>query len=409
MLAYFGVRWASPSKGSAATDWQSVGRGRPAFVLFLMFLPLLVIKYADFLLANVAGLDHKVVNLPLPLGISFVTFTLAAYFVDLVNYRYPRNHSFKLFLTYVMFFPHLIAGPILRPGELLPQLARGISLKLHRVKFALVLFMVGLAKKLIIADQLAPTVEAAFGSKSAGALEYGLAVYAFTVQIYCDFSGYTDMALALAYLVGIQLPNNFQRPYISTSLVEFWRRWHITLSRWLRDYLYIPLGGNRGGQLARFRNIVITMTLGGLWHGASWTFVAWGLLHGIGITLSHVITKHHLARSIPRWISTLAVFHFVAFAWIFFRAGDLATAFQVIHGMVAGPAMDLLPFLDQNLFPIVLIVFALAIHRFDRHDLLRWLTKKDRFGLAYAVCLFLLVLSVILGYGTSAKFIYFDF
>src|SRR6185437_9531767 len=206
----------------------------------------------------------------LPLGISFVTFTLTAYVVDVYRGRFRVERNLVKMRGYVLFFPHLIAGPILRPHELLPQLGHLRRALGARFTLGVALFAIGLVKKVIFADTISVLVDHVYHESGVvSGWEYLLAVHGFSMQIYCDFSGYTDMAIGLAYILRIRLPTNFRRPYISSSIVEFWRRWHITLSFWLRDYLYIPLGGNRQGRSRQMLNLLITMVLGGLWHGAA--------------------------------------------------------------------------------------------------------------------------------------------
>ena len=257
-----------------------------------LFVPLVFFKYTDFLYRDVVGplfgIHDKILDLPLPLGVSFVTFTLTAYVVDIYRGTFQDRVSATTLTGYVLFFPHLIAGPILRPIELIPQLRRPRSALSAHFYAGLAIFTVGLVKKLVFADQIAAVVDAAYKADVLSAPQAWLAIYGFSMQIYCDFSGYTDMAIGLALVIGIRLPNNFLRPYGAFSLIDFWRRWHITLSFWLRDYLYIPLGGNRDGRLRTYVNMIITMTLGGLWHGASWTFVIWGVLHGVGVAFVHL-------------------------------------------------------------------------------------------------------------------------
>ena len=228
--------------------------------------------------------DALKVLLP-PVGISFFTFESMSYVVDVYRGELKPHRSYLRYLLFVAFFPHLVAGPIVRPRDLLPQLERPPSLTRAMGGEALFLVALGLVKKLVISDQLAQNlVDRVFERpESYSALEVLAGVYGYAVQIYCDFSGYTDIAIGSALLLGVRFPRNFDAPYQATNLADFWRRWHISLSTWLRDYLYIPLGGNRGGPWGTYRNLMITMVLGGLWHGASWTFVFWGFLHGLGL------------------------------------------------------------------------------------------------------------------------------
>jgi alginate O-acetyltransferase complex protein AlgI len=271
---------------------------------------------------------------------------------------------------------------------------------------------VGLVKKLIFADQIGEIVDPVFNSGNAapGALDALLAIYGFSMQIYCDFSGYTDMAIALALLLGVRLPNNFLRPYAAASLVEFWRHWHITLSFWLRDYLYIPLGGNRNGRVAEIRNILITMVLGGLWHGANWTFVIWGLLHGVGLVLVHLKSRLLGDRfRLPKFVAVLITFHFVTFAWILFRAPNLHKAGQVMVAPFRGTWPNVGSFIGQNAFFLILIAVIMVSHPYDDHRRIRAFVRYARAEVLWPLLGLLWILAITLSQGSSAKFIYFDF
>ncbi len=306
-------------------------------------------KYAGFLLDTVgalSGSEFSVGAIVLPLGISFFTFTQIAFLVDAFRDRPPRQ-DFPSYLLFVTFFPHLIAGPIYHHKEMLPQYARLASYRVNAQDVAVgsTIFALGLFKKTVFADGIAPYADRMFAAVAAGAapnpIEAWCGVVAFSLQIYFDFSGYSDMAIGLARLFGIALPLNFSSPYKSRSIIEFWRRWHMSLSRFLRDYLYIALGGNRRGRFRAQVNIGITMVLGGLWHGAAWTFVAWGAMHGALLMLNHGwrAAKRALgwredpgptASGIP---SVLLTYVCVLLAWVLFRAGSLTQAWSVYRGM----------------------------------------------------------------------------
>lgn len=272
-------------------------------------------------------------RLVLPFGISFFTFETMSYTIDVYRREIPPADRYLDYLLFVCFFPHLVAGPIVRPHQMLPQLARDpVSSEADRAR-GLFRIATGLAKKMAIGDVLAAlVVKPVFDNPERySSIEVAIAVYAYAVQIYADFSGYTDVALGSAALFGYRLPENFDRPYAATDIQDFWRRWHITLSSWLRDYLYIPLGGSRRGALLTYRNLMITMLLGGLWHGASWNFVIWGALHGAGLAVTRMVQRRFPSqaqsgapsitrRVIVNPLSILLTFHFVCFCWIFFRA-----------------------------------------------------------------------------------------
>ncbi len=304
-------------------------------------------KYYDFFLSStqnaaaIVGFDlpFSVKTIVLPVGISFYTFMAISYVVD--TYRgdiVPT--TFEKFATYLSFFPHLVAGPIVRPAELIPQLERPRDPRRVDTSRAFYLIATGLFKKVVIANYLASSIVdevfAAPGNHSS--LEILIGVYAYAVQIYADFSGYTDIAIGIALLLGFSFPQNFDSPYAATSLRDFWRRWHMTLSRWLRDYVYIPLGGNRGTRLLTYRNLMLTMLLGGLWHGAAWTFIVWGGIHGVGLAAERWWRER--PGYVPReptplrtWLARIATFQLVCLAWIFFRSDSFGLAWEMITGL----------------------------------------------------------------------------
>ncbi len=306
-------------------------------------------KYASFFVANVnalAGLSLPMPHIVLPLGISFFTFTQIAYLVDAYR-KEVREYRFVHYGLFVTFFPHLLAGPVLHHAEIMPQFARPDTFRFNSTNFAvgLTIFAIGLFKKVVLADGIADFATPVFDAAGNGATLSFLAAWggalSYTFQLYFDFSGYSDMAVGLARLFGIVFPANFNSPYKAASIVDFWRRWHMTLSRFLRDYLYIPLGGGRCHPLRRHANLMATMLLGGLWHGAGWTFVIWGGLHGLYLVANHLwrgLPKRWLgyARLPPapaRWLARLLTFLAVVVAWVFFRAESLTAALAMIEGM----------------------------------------------------------------------------
>src|SRR5664280_107443 len=351
-IAYASVRWIQGVPEHRSRKFRLV------MSIIVLFIPLVIFKYTNFLTGEIARLfglsAQHILDVGLPLGISFVTFTLTAFIVDNANGTFKSQDGSSTVLAYVLFFPHLIAGPILRPSELIPQLDRPKDWRWPRFTTAVAIFTCGLVKKVIFADQLAELIERVYADPSQATwVEAVYAFYAYAIQIYCDFSGYTDMAIGLALCLGIRLPTNFLRPYTAGSPVDFWRRWHITLSRWLRDYLYIPLGGSRSTRWNAVRNVMITMVLGGLWHGANWTFVVWGFIHGIAVAACHIVTKTPRLAWIgcmPRPLAILLTFHFVCIAWIFFRAPNIATATSLIERLLSVNVTSLSPFLAQNIY-----------------------------------------------------------
>ena len=318
-------------------------------------------KYSNFLLQNLEGItghSYPLINLVLPIGISFYTFQTISYVLDVWNRKIEPAESLLDYAFYMSFFPHLVAGPIVRAADFLPQLKTDIKLTPEGLNFGLYNVFKGLIKKALIADyiaQYADLVYAAPGTYSG--FENLMALYTYTLQIYCDFSGYSDMAIGLAALMGYKLCENFIAPYRSSSITEFWRKWHISLSSWLRDYLYIPLGGNRHGPVRQQINLMLTMLIGGLWHGADWKFVIWGGMHGLALAL------HKLWRTITKpWpvlhtskvsvvLGGLLTFHFVGALWVFFRAPNLNAAIASLQSIAQGfPEMPayVLPFLNTR-------------------------------------------------------------
>jgi alginate O-acetyltransferase complex protein AlgI len=302
-------------------------------------------KYADFFASSaneIVNTHLPLLHIALPVGISFFTFTQIAFLAD-ASKGIVKEYRFVHYLLFVSYFPHLIAGPILHHAEMMPQFASAAPYRFSVRCFGvgLTVFTIGLAKKVLIADPFGDMVSPIFAAAHAGEpirlVAAWVGVLAFTCQLYFDFSGYSDMAIGIAKLFGIDLPINFASPYKSTSVIQFWQRWHMTLSRFLRDYLYFPLGGNRKGKLRRYINLMTTMLLGGLWHGANYTFLIWGGLHGCYLMINHAWRSVSPPRGNPSFLRTLVsgmvTFLAVAAAWIFFRAEDVPSAFNLLKGI----------------------------------------------------------------------------
>lgn len=397
------------------------GKAILAFGIGANLALLAVFKYADFAVQNASAVTDIPLALPhivLPLGISFFTFTQIAYLVD-VHRRRATEPSLLNYALFVSFFPHLLAGPILHHGEMMPQFAERKNKRPQPFHIAAGLFLlaIGLVKKVCIADPLAPVVAAGFEHpETLSALTAWLIVLAYTLQIYFDFSGYTDMALGAARMFNIRMPVNFESPYQSTDIREFWRRWHMTLSRFLREYLYIPLGGNRHGEGRTAVNVLATFLLGGLWHGAAWTFVAWGALHGGALVVLRAWQRTGL--SLPRWLAWGLTFLFVMVAWVFFRAPSLAAAGAMLRAM-AGANADTLPWQDalkhalapDPQAPLVLSASALLIGlavlawRRNSNALVEDFRPSWPRGAAVAAGLLISVLQL----GKVTPFLYFNF
>ncbi len=345
---------------------QPGARQGPAKALLVLAIAanlawLLHFKYAAFISTWWQGIAAPPGLADIPLGISFFTFTQVAFLVDVARRRSADLDPLR-YALFVTYYPHLVAGPILHHSQTMPQFQRSDVFRFSpdRLADGSVLFILGLFKKVVLADQFASYADPAFQAAASGHaptfFEAWGAALSYTLQIYFDFSGYCDMAIGLAAMIGVQLPMNFNAPYKARNLVEFWRRWHITLSSFLRDYLYIPLGGSRRGPLRRHANLMLTMLLGGLWHGAGWTFVAWGGLHGAGLVACHLwqagTARARLAgagRALPAWlrpaprlVAGALTFTFVVLAWVLFRAADLPAAGLMLAGM-AGIHGSLLP------------------------------------------------------------------
>jgi alginate O-acetyltransferase complex protein AlgI len=326
-------------------------------------------KYTNFLIGTANGVFGK--NIPLaqivlPLGISFFTFQKIAYLVDCYRGEVDR-HDFLDFSLFVSFFPQLIAGPIVHHREMMPQFRNPEVFKFsaRQLALGLILFAIGLAKKSLLADPLSQWSDTGFAVAHPGLIQAWDSALAFTFQIYFDFSGYTDMALGLALMIGIRLPSNFASPYAATSIIDFWRRWHMTLSRFLRDYVYFPLGGNRRGCFRRYANLLVTMLIGGLWHGAAWTFVFWGALHGFYLVvnhawrfLAHVLGIELRDREWYRWICRVITFLSVVVAWVFFRAPNFRSAFDIVAGMAGAHGFQAAEGFGELAFLTILLVFV---------------------------------------------------
>ena len=379
---------------------------------------LAVFKYANWLIATVndgaqalgSAWHLTPIDLLLPVGISFYTFQSLSYTIDVYRRELPPRRNLLDYALAVAFFPQIEAGPIVRAREFLAELDGEQRVGLADIRRALVLIALGYVKKIVLADNLALLVDPVFDTPLAhGFWDCLLAVYAFAFQIYCDFSGYTDIAIGCALLLGIRFPPNFDYPYAARSLQEFWHRWHMTLSRWLRDYLYIPLGGNRKGHGRTYANLMLTMLLGGLWHGASWNFVIWGGLHGAYLAGERAWPAN-LAIPLPRAIAValrvLITFHLTCLAWVFFRARDLDLAIDML-GRLAQPQWRAFA-LDAQGTTAALLVGLFAAQQLGAH-----LRYKERIaahdGLLVIMLGLVMAALILFAPSHSAPFIYFQF
>ena len=411
-----------------AMEKWSAARPRKLLLLasLVMNLGLLCwFKYMNFFLRSLetaAGAANLHLSLPvlqviLPIGISFYTFEAINYTVDVYTRKIRAERNLAHFMLFILFFPHLVAGPIVRARDFLPQVARRKRWSWRRANAGAWLILIGLFKKLAIADRMALYVDPVFaGSESYGSHALWLATIAYALQVYCDFSGYTDMALGLAHLLGYHLAPNFNLPYLSANIGEFWRRWHISLSSWLRDYLFIPLGGSRGGRWRTCRNLMVVMLLGGLWHGASWTFVAWGLLHG-ALLIGHRAWQR-LCQGRP-WLDRVrattpgkalciaTTFACVCAGWVLFRAPTITAAGQILYRLAIPSGGQEMPMHLGGLY-LTFAFVALCHFLGDRErwvDLWEYLPLWLR-GLSFGTAA---TLALIVAPNASKAFIYFQF
>lgn len=344
MLALTFVNYYAGLKIEASKDTKEKNRWLTASIIFDLGL-LGFFKYLNFFIGsanvifNPLNIQLPLLGIILPIGISFITFEVISYTIDIYRGVNKSAKSFWDFALLVAFFPHLIAGPILKPKQFLPEIRHDIIIRRKNVSYGIQIFLLGLVRKLFIADRLALFVDPVFAEPGDySAITLWLAVIAYAMQIYCDFCGYTDMAIGSAKCLGFDIPKNFDIPYISQSVTEFWRRWHISLSSWLRDYLYIPLGGNRKGKQRQYINLLITMLLGGLWHGASWNFVVWGGLHGTALVIHKIYTDNVQSRYtikswLYNWFAWFVTLTFICITWVLFRSTNFSVSLYMLKKM----------------------------------------------------------------------------
>jgi D-alanyl-lipoteichoic acid acyltransferase DltB (MBOAT superfamily) len=387
-----------------------------SFLGFFKYCNFFIDSFIDGLaLLGVHGVSRQWVEILLPPGISFYTFQEVAYLVDVYRRQLPAARRLVDYALFVSVFPHLIAGPIQRPSHLLPQVQASREYNGRAFFDGIMLILEGAFRKIVIADNCALVADAAFSGKlgAPNTAVVMLGGIAFAWQIYGDFSGYSSMARGSAQLLGLHFMVNFQQPYLATSLQDFWRRWHISLSSWLRDYLYIPLGGNRLGMAKSFRNLLVTMVLGGLWHGANWTFVIWGMIHGVGLALerqfgvSSVGPSSNAGAVVVLWFKRSVIFSLVGLSWIFFRAGSVSEACTFLLGIAQWHwrpeywvAFKFLAF-----FSLAIFLFDLRIER--RHE--EYVFQSKAIGGRVAVGVGLALFTLLFGANQSNAFIYFQF
>jgi len=398
-------------------------RQKKAHLLFGIIntcLVLFVFKYYNFFIDNFNYLGFQQLpnwNIILPIGLSFHTFQSLSYVIEVYRGNIKAERNLLTYSNFVMMFPQLVAGPIERANNLLPQLKecnhkityKDFSVGFHR-------FFWGLFKKVVVADIVSMFTDATYNNYHAhpGSMLL-LGTVFFSIQIYCDFSGYSDMAIGVARMLGFQFKENFKLPYFSKDITEFWRRWHISLSTWLRDYLYISFGGNRFGKLLTFRNLMLTMLLGGLWHGASWNFIIWGGLHGLYLSFEKLIKlpNYKPENVIVKGIRVLYVFILVSFSWIFFRAQSFGQAATIIKKIFLNFNLSGFQYLDINIFSTailgILLLFGFEYFVFRKYTFDQLFEKKNGDKLLSVFTIFFIFLIIFLGNNNGSQFIYFQF
>ena len=430
------ISWLA-SHAIKRTERKSVKKLWLTLALVVCFGVLFFYKYFNFLSGTVTGLINLCggqvsrfeLDLLLPVGISFYTFQTLSYVIDVYRGDVLPERNFFFYALFVSFFPQLVAGPIERPGNLMPQLRERHPWSNENAVKGAKHMIVGFFKKICVADLIAVYVNSVYNNvESASALGVIIATALFAVQIYCDFSGYTDIAIGCARVMGIRLMKNFDHPYMATGIKEFWARWHISLSGWFKDYLYIPLGGNRRGKARAMLNVFIVFLVSGLWHGANWTFVLWGAIHGLYQVVGTLTRRPRdifwervgLGKDsgLLRWLRRAGTFVLVSFAWIFFRANSIEDAFAVIGKLFGGwniGISDTLSALGLTLVPILTVIFSMGLlimidkmlHYDDTPDSSGVLVRRGAFiYFAWAIILGWLLL---LSGGTLSTFIYFQF
>ncbi|WP_420316474.1 MBOAT family O-acyltransferase [Ekhidna sp.] len=381
---------------------------------------LFTFKYLDLFgqtINSIFGTTIPYIGLVLPVGISFYTFQTLSYSIDIYRGNLKCEKHLGKFALYVSFFPQLVAGPIERASQLLPQFQKNDNkLEYSNIVIGITQMSIGFFKKVVVADTAALYVNSIYGAPDLyTGFTLWFATYLFAVQIYCDFSGYSDIAIGAARMMGYNLMENFRQPYFSKSITEFWQRWHISLSTWLRDYLYIPMGGNRNGKYNTYKNLMLTMLLGGLWHGASWNFVVWGFLNGLYLSIERMfgIPKYiESSNRIIKLFGQLMVFHLICLTWVFFRSGTFDKAIFITERMFTPSFFFNLSIQDSGVFTSIIIntllFYLLEITMFNRKSVpsLSWM-ENPRWSIPLVVVLFMLVL--LFSNSEGSQFIYFQF
>lgn len=402
---------------------------RKKLYLFIGILALIgvlaLLKYSGFII-EIAGLPSPAIQFMLPVGISFYTFQTLGYLIDIYRGKYPAERHFGYYCLFVSFFPQILSGPIGRGDVLLPQLKKERTFDIYQASYGMKLMAVGYFKKLVVAGLLAPTVDKIYDNpESYVGLVYIIATFMFALQIYCDFSGYTDIAIGCAKLFGMELSENFKTPYFSRSIREFWSRWHISLSTWFRDYLYIPLGGNRVGKIRHCFNLMLTFLVSGLWHGAGINYILWGGIHGFYQIIETISGKNKKGREEKRnpllnLFSVFLTFMAVCLAWVFFRADSVSHAWRIISlsfHEIGNPynyfrtAVICLDMSYAYMIYLSIPILLLTIYDYAslKRDVIAWISSRKPW-VRYPVYIFLLLIILLFSEkGVSTEFYYFQF
>ena len=373
--------------------------------IITILLPLFYFKYSFFIFGFIPidFLNYFSYRGELPLAISFITFTAIAILIDIKNKIFNDKLTFIDFSQFILYFPQLIAGLILRAKDLLPKLKNKIIFKKKNIKFGIFLFSIGFVKKIFFADNIGLFIDPIFENPELfGSEDLIKGFLLFPLQIYFDFSGYVDMALGISSFMGIDLPINFKKPYLTSSLTDFWRCWHITLSSWFRDYLYIPLGGSRVSKIKLYFNLIFTMTIAGLWHGASINFILWGFLNGLILSLEKIFNKNNNRKFIKIILNCFIIFNL----WLIFRITEIDNLINYFYKIYFNLNQI---FIMENLLILVITFLAIYLQKFENHNLIRKFSLKLSFAILIPFFIILLITGFAINTGQSHKFIYFDF
>ena len=381
---------------------------KKAFFIIGILFPLLILaffKYFNFFLSTI---NLNTLNIILPLGISFYTFEVISYVVDVRLHKYEAEKDFLAYATYVSFFPNIVSGPIERANNLLNQIKEGRKPNKEAFLSGMQIIVIGLFKKMVIADQINVFVSDVYNTPSAfSSLTILLAIISYSIQIYMDFSGYSDIAIGCAKCLGFEFKRNFNLPYISQSISEFWNRWHISLSSWFKDYVYIPLGGNRKGKYRQYLNLIIVMSLSGLWHGASWNFVIWGLLNGIIMVIEKYFKKDRFKNFKPYRV--LITFLLISLTWVFFKADTFTKAIEILSCLFSLQTGINQPYLYSFIGIIIVLTSIILVYKKDSKRNAYYPIQNLNTIKGLTIYFILIGLLICLAYTNTSPFVYFQF